>query len=258
VDPLAAWALPRVQHAPRLQPADARDAHAQQARRLCTPETVRLRGHGRGFYPRTGARGGTIIAVDPFVPFMASSALLGLMMELLSRRNRRAAFLRMLAEMPVTASDRLHARFVRVSGRARSAGRSVIAPGTGRPCLACEIRRPIEPVEGPGPAADEPKAVCARFVVDDGAGRVVVDPGDDFVLLLEGGMVAAPGFAEVRLEDGAAVSVAGYAEIEIDPGGEAPEPRAMPVRWVLRGRPGSPLLVTTAPALCAARPAPTR
>lgn len=223
--------------------------------------------------------------MDPILALMASAAVVVGVAEYVSQR-RRGPFRRTLAEMPRTPARRLQARFVRVAGRARAddggAAPTVIAPLTGRPCLACAVFLTGYAAKdiGWGPLAEV--SVAAPFWVEDESGRVFVDAGAHLVVVpapaaagtvegrvgdeqlrrlgphlgnrLDEVQTAARynelRFAETVIVAGETVSAAGHAELDVHPQGEIARRRDPPMRWTLRGRVNAPLLLTDDPALC--------
>jgi hypothetical protein len=180
---------------------------------------------------------------------------------------------RELAMAPRSAIRRIKGGVVAVSGHARTASARLVAPLSGRACLAYQITIGERMAYGWDVVGRFGQAEA--FWVEDQTGRVLVDPGQHFALTLvkfvttvadadqsprieavrrlaaERG-VSLTGrelrFEEGILEEGELVAVAGHAATEAHPRGDAEGPRRLPICLVLRGGGfDEPLLVSDDP-----------
>jgi hypothetical protein len=169
---------------------------------------------------------------------------------------------------------------IRVTGRLRGDGERLQAPLSGRPCVAYELVVDGWVRLGGGPDSTVRRRFVdlrdARpFLVTDESGTARIDTSGSFrlalrpdfagrtrgaypgkhhalSLLLESRGIVATGwlgrwkpfdYAEGVLAEDQLVSVGGPSDREVDPTGERSGPRAPPVRLVLRGTEGQPLLI---------------
>jgi hypothetical protein len=181
---------------------------------------------------------------------------------------------RELAMAPRSAIRRIRGGVVAVSGHARTASARLVAPLSGRACLAYQITICERMAYGWDVVGRFGQAEA--FWVEDQSGRALVDPGEHFALTLvkfvttlsdgdestraeavrklaaERGVAISRAhelrFEEGILEEGELVAVAGHASKEAHPRGEAEGPRRLPICLVLRGNGfGKPLLVSDDP-----------
>lgn len=173
----------------------------------------------------------------------------------------------------------------RIGGHVRPAHETLVAPVSGRPCLAFElwVRRAVR---GSGTIEVGHLSDARSFWVEDGTGQALVDPNRRFAVSLGEALCVStddlPAEARERLErflyrhglslvdpgggthlvseglviEGARVSVAGFATVEVHPAGDAPPLRGSPVLRALRGSRRCPIVVSDDPALIEAGRAP--
>jgi hypothetical protein len=180
---------------------------------------------------------------------------------------------RQVAAMARTPINEVTTGRVRVVGTLRPVGigMELMAPGTGRPCLAFDVlvftddgesgRRKMVRLHGGAPFAIEDETGCARVEAHDHV-HVAIDPDDLRVGSADGTtvmhMIRERGISETtwyggsrdfRYEEaiiaaGQVASVVGFATVEIDSDSARPGPRQIPIHAVLRDHgQGEPLLI---------------
>jgi hypothetical protein len=193
-------------------------------------------------------------------------------------RNKRIR--RALASRPEGQVEGSHG-VVRLNGRIRRAGDLLLAPLSGRPCLAYEVVVDEPYKLGTRGAGDWRRIVERReanpFLVADETGEARIDLTGPYELSLTrdfrgdtgrfthytdkhralGAFLVAADvepvecsaprcyrYEEAVLEEGSHVSVSAYGELEVDPAGRSAGPREPPRRLVLRGTEEVPLLIS--------------
>jgi hypothetical protein len=178
-------------------------------------------------------------------------------------RSDERAVRRQLATAPRTPVGDVSAGVVCVAGRVVLARHVLDAPVSRRRCAAYQVTVFVD--EGDSSLHGAHFAEATAFWVDDGTGRILVDPGADFVLALKGatrrsqagvetadaalwswlerhGMPREARCSEwrIRLEerlilDGDSVTVGGHAVVELHAEGQPDGPRRPPTCLLIRG-----------------------
>jgi hypothetical protein len=199
--------------------------------------------------------------------------------------NRAKRIERALAAAPPGLVETAHGT-VRLTGHVRRIGELLLAPLTGRPCVAHEIFVDERGHPGSQGMSNWRRRVEIRqaspFMVADESGEARVDTSGPFhiavvhdrsgttpwlgrypgkhrelSLFLEAAGVVATGwlgrwkvfhYSEGVIEDGQLVTVGGASAREVDPTAIGPGLRSLPERLVLRGSEALPLLISAARA----------
>jgi hypothetical protein len=175
---------------------------------------------------------------------------------------------RRLAAVPVTPIGQVNGGQVRVVGRVHAVGECLLAPGSGRPCLAYSVHVTDHGKKNESIARFH---LSTRFWIEDATGRARIEAGPNVEIVMLGkppmnglvyrtqlvDMLLARGidrltvwgndrdfhFEEKMIAEGNEVSVMGFATVEVDPSVPAPGPRELPTSTVLRGGADGPLLI---------------
>jgi hypothetical protein len=115
---------------------------------------------------------------------------------------------RELQSVPLRTTAELEEGMYRVAGRARRGEALLVAPVSGRPCLAWRlvVERPIAIGVGAAQRLRRQRVAidmraCGEFWIDDGTGRAAVQPGGHFALAVQAGRRAVRGrWSQLPLE----------------------------------------------------------
>ena len=216
------------------------------------------------------------------IPLLLTAVPAALLLTLLTR-DRGGHLERELQSVPRRTTGQLEEGMFRLVGRARRGADRLVAPISGRPCLAWRLV-----VEAPRRSAWAWAAVadmrsCAEFWVEDASGRAAVSPESHFILAVDSTEAASRGqwlqlpddvagtlarlhgspsvrtatwfptdgrwlrYTEVRLEEDQILCVGGEVHREPHPMGEVSLGRMIPMRWLFRGTQNNPLIVMGGP-----------